>query len=161
MRWTCEKCGKKMDVSEEQLFETQGVIVCPQCLATVTVPGYKRAKKKTEPKNNFAQATVQKQVQSEDSTRPKHIDEAKKKKATPPPYHKKTSFVEKPVTTTPRRTTPAAPINRDVQTTVKKKKKKKKKNTPTSGWGCLWQSILFTIILLVIYLAVGYLLQGV
>ncbi len=38
MIWTCDNCGRKMEVSRDQLEETGGVVVCPQCLGTGRVP---------------------------------------------------------------------------------------------------------------------------
>lgn len=38
MRWTCPKCGKKLDISNEQLIANDGVIVCPQCLLQARQP---------------------------------------------------------------------------------------------------------------------------
>ena len=38
MRWTCPKCGKKLDISNEQLIANDGVIVCPQCLLQAHQP---------------------------------------------------------------------------------------------------------------------------
>ena len=38
MRWTCPKCGKKLEVSNEQLIANDGVIVCPQCLLQARQP---------------------------------------------------------------------------------------------------------------------------
>jgi predicted Zn finger-like uncharacterized protein len=59
MRWTCPKCGKKLEVSNEQLIANDGVIVCPQCLlqahqpipkARVTAREDKEAPRTTTPK---------------------------------------------------------------------------------------------------------------
>jgi len=52
MRWTCPKCGKKLEVSDEQLLAQDGVIVCPQCLLQSQQPLPKvtlRATKATTP----------------------------------------------------------------------------------------------------------------
>ena len=38
MRWTCPKCGKKLDISNERLIANDGVIVCPQCLLQARQP---------------------------------------------------------------------------------------------------------------------------
>ena len=38
MRWTCPKCGKKLEISNEQLIANDGVIVCPQCLLQAHQP---------------------------------------------------------------------------------------------------------------------------
>ena len=38
MRWTCPKCGKKLEISNERLIANDGVIVCPQCLLQAQQP---------------------------------------------------------------------------------------------------------------------------
>ena len=50
MRWTCPKCGKKLDISNEQLIANDGVIVCPQCLLQAQQPIPKaRITRRSEP----------------------------------------------------------------------------------------------------------------
>ena len=84
MRWTCPKCGKKLEVSNEQLIANDGVIVCPQCLlqahqpipkARVTVREDKEAPRTTTPKRKPQQS-----ISFENNTPPEY------KPSTPPPH---------------------------------------------------------------------------
>ena len=150
MHWTCDKCGKTLEISAEQLTETQGTVVCPQCLGTDVVPGYKRRRAASPPP-----ATTQ-------SSPPKR----EAGNGVPPPHRKRSastqqrqtiSFVNQP--SPPSQQRPPAP-NR-----TKSKKKKRKKSSrggclePHSTLGCLWRSVLATLVVLALYSALGFLVQ--
>ncbi|MBO7609274.1 MAG: hypothetical protein J6S96_03610 [Muribaculaceae bacterium] len=138
MDWICKKCGKTLEVSEEQLYEMQGVVICPQCLGSDLVPGYRRkSTTKTANQSSSNSRAISRQP-STTSTKP-----------TPPTYRKKTNQVERTSTATSPRTAVATP---------KKKKKKRKKRgalAPNSSWGCLWRSVLYTLIFLLIITIIG------
>ena len=137
MDWTCKKCGKTLEVSEEQLHEMQGVVICPQCLGSERVPGYRHK----------ADTTSSSRSTSARQSSPPPV------KSSPPPYRKKTYSVERNTTTSATPKTSAAP---------KKKKKKRKKRgilAPHSSWGCLWRAVLYTLALLAIASAAGFILD--
>lgn len=140
MDWTCKKCGKTLEVSEEQLHEMQGVVICPQCLGSERVPGYRHKASPPSSSRSSSNAT------SRQSSPPPV-------KSSPPPYRKKANTVERnsPTTATPRATSPA-----------KKKKKKRRKRgilAPHSALGCLWRAVLYTLVLLAIVTAIGFILD--
>lgn len=168
MLWTCKKCGKELDISAEQLAETNGVVVCPQCLATAAVPAskWKRAVKEAKPPKADdtpnADDTPKPAARKQVAAKPKP---ATRKKATPPPYKAPATTPPPPpvyhkqqytAMTTPS-TTPAAP--------APKKKKKKSKSRgllePHSALGCLWRSALVTLVLLAFYIFFGMIMQGI
>ena len=141
MDWTCKKCGKTLEVSEEQLHEMQGVVICPQCLGSERVPGYRHKSDTPSSRSSSNDSTSARQ------SSPPPV------KSSPPPYRKKTYSVERNTTTTAAPKTSAAP---------KKKKKKRKKRgilAPHSSWGCFWRAILYTLALLAIASAAGFILD--
>lgn len=146
MKWTCKKCGKTLDISREQLAETQGVVVCPQCLASDVVAGYS------------SRAGAKRSVQSVPS--PPASESKNSSSATPPPYRKKINFVETPVNRSAR---PAAGSSTTSLAPKKKKKSKKKKRrgalAPHSPAGCIWRSVVYTLIFLLAVTVVGFILD--
>lgn len=136
-----------MEFSTEQLRETRGVVVCPQCLSSDKVPGYEAPSK---PAAKRQEARVKKQEAPAMTTPPAH-----KSRPTPPPHRSKVASSEKPSSRSD--TPPVKP---------KKKKKSKKSSSstgflaPKSALGCLWRSVVYTLLLLIIYIIFGMLLQG-
>jgi len=146
MRWTCPKCGKKLDISNEQLVANDGVIVCPQCLlqARQPVPTARVAARYDEA------ATPQPLQQDKNAT-------------TPPPHRTrmkqaKTSYRYTGLTSSdddaPR------PAAKKKTTTKKKSKKKKKQNDGVSALGCLGRTVVFTLVLFAAYVFFGLLLEA-
>ena len=37
MRVVCDKCGREIEVTEQEARHLEGILVCPQCLGTVKV----------------------------------------------------------------------------------------------------------------------------
>ena len=161
MRWTCPKCGKKLEVSNEQLIANDGVIVCPQCLLQAHQPIPKARitarEDKERPHTTAPRRKPQQSISFENSTPPEY------KPSTPPPH--KTRM--KQATTSYRYTgltgsndndtkRPAAPKRKS---TGKKKSKKKKQDKGMSAWGCLGRTIVFTLVLFAAYVFFGLLLE--
>ena len=143
MRWTCPKCGKKLDISNEQLIANDGVIICPQCLLQAHQP--------------IPTARVAaKYDQADAATTP-----PKRTQTTTPPPHKprmkqaKTSYRYTGIGGSNSTTRPTAKKN-----TSKKKSKKKKDNQEMSAWGCLGRTVVFTLILFAVYVFFGLLLEA-
>ncbi|MBR1883223.1 MAG: hypothetical protein IJ808_09505 [Muribaculaceae bacterium] len=143
MDWICKNCGKRITFSDEQLQETRGVVLCPQCLTSDKVAGYAghTAKKATPPAR-----TKPIQFTSDDSTtsRPQRT-------ATPPPRTK--TARQSRGSATPRR----------ASSTAGKSKTKNVRHwwQPISSWGCLWRTVMWTLVLLAAYIIFGFLMQGV
>ena len=148
MRWTCPKCGKKLDISNEQLIANDGVIVCPQCLLQSRQP--------------IPTARVAARLDQAASTPPPRS--SSKKTSTPPPHkprmkQARTSYrytgLSGTSSTTGSSSRPATRRN-----TTKKKSKKKKNTDGMSAWGCLGRTVVFTLILFALYVFFGLLLEA-
>ena len=140
MRWTCPKCGKKLDISNEQLIANDGVIVCPQCLLQARQP---------IPKKRSTTASGD----SSTTPPPRKVSQAAN---TPPPH--KTRM--KQASTSYRYTGPGSGSNGTTRIKSTKKKSKKKKQDGMSAWGCFGKSIVFTLVLFALYVFFGLLLES-
>ena len=143
MRWTCPKCGKKLDISNEQLVANDGVIVCPQCLLQARQP--------------VPTARVAARYDEADAATPPP-PKSSSNNATPPPH--KTRM--KQATTSYRYTglSGDSGTKKKNTSTRKKSKKKKKGQDDMSALGCLGRTIVFTLILFAAYVFFGLLLEA-
>ena len=142
MRWTCPKCGKKLEISNEQLIANDGVVVCPQCLLQARQP------------IPTARVAAKYDKADADSTPPKRT------KSTTPPPHKprmkqaKTSYrytgLSGNSTTSPS----------TKKKSTKKKSKKKKGKEGITPLGCLGRTVIFTLVLFAAYVFFGLLLES-
>ena len=155
MRWTCPKCGKKLEVSNEQLIANDGIIVCPQCLLQAHQP---------IPKARIS-ARDDKPASSQPRRRQATIDFETSE--TPPEYHPTTPPPHKTrmkQASTSYRYTGLSGNSTSTTTkrksTGKKKSKKKKSSDGMSAWGCLGRTIVFTLILFAAYVFFGLLLDA-
>lgn len=138
MRWTCPKCGKKLDISSEQLIANDGVIVCPQCLLQARQP--------------ISKARVAARA---DSPAPPPPHKTTPTSSTPPPHRTRM----KQATTSYQYTGIGGNTGTAKKKTTKKKSKKKKQNG-MSAWGCMGRTIIFTLLLFAAYVFVGLLLES-
>lgn len=159
MRWTCPKCGKKLEISNEQLIANDGVIVCPQCLLQSHLPIPKARVTSRQSKDQAPPKRRQHSISFDSETPPEY-----KANTTPPPH--KTRM--KQATTSYRYTgltgnngngtkRPAATKSKS---TGKKKSQKKEQDSGMSGWGCLGRTIVFTLVLFAAYVFFGLLLEA-
>ena len=157
MRWTCPKCGKKLDISNEQLIANDGVIICPQCLLQARQPVPKaRVTPRTKKEDNDAPA--KRRNISFDDTPP----ERPSRGDTPPPYRGRRKSAS---TSGQYNGLSASDINTGTNRKMPAKKttshsKKKPESKPTTGWGCLGKTIIFTLILFAAYIFFGMLLEA-
>ncbi len=148
MRWTCPKCGKKLDISNEQLIANDGVIVCPQCLLQSRQP--------------IPNARVAARLDEAASTPPPRS--SSKKTYTPPPHRPsmkqaRTSYRYTGLSGTSSTSgSSSRPATR--RKTTKKKSKKKKNVDGMSAWGCLGRTVIFTLVLFALYVFFGLLLEA-
>ena len=140
MRWTCPKCGKKLDVSNEQLIANDGVIVCPQCLLQARQP--------------IPQKRVTTSMNTSSTPPPRKSNQVEN---TPPPH--KTRM--KQASTSYRYTGRGSGSNGTTKKRPVKKKSKKKKQAGMSAWGCFGKSVIFTLILFAAYVFFGLLLESI
>ena len=157
MRWTCPKCGKKLDVSNEQLIANDGVIVCPQCLLQAHPPIPKARITERQDKPAAPVGRKRQSIDFDNDTPPEY-----KPSTTPPPH--KTRMKQ---ASTSYRYTGLSGSNNDTppptikkKTTGKKKTRKKKKSQGMSAWGCLGRTIVFTMVLFAAYVFFGLLLEA-
>ena len=157
MRWTCPKCGKRLEVSNEQLIANDGVIVCPQCLlqAHQPVPKARITERDDKPRPKTANRKTQQSISFENNTPPEY------KPSTPPPHKNRM----KPASTSYRYTglTGGGDTQRPTTkrtATGKKKSKKKKKQDIMSAWGCMGRTVIFTLVLFAAYVFFGLLLEA-
>lgn len=160
MNWKCPNCGKRVVFSAEQLVETRGVVVCPQCLASDKVPGYDTPHARPKPTAVAATppptpSSTPQQHASNVSTPP-----PRRSRPTPPPHRPKINFAADGDSYGSTR--PQQPVKS--RKGGKKKKAKKSSSgflAPMSSLGCLWRTVACTLVLLIIYIIFGLLLQGV
>ena len=149
MRWTCPKCGQKLDISNEQLIASDGVIVCPQCLLQARQP---------VPTARVAARYDQADAMTDPASQPTRKSD---NNATTPPPHRTRM---KPASTSYRYT---GLTGANSGTTAKKKntgkkrtKKKKKQGDGMSPLGCVGRSIVFTLVLFAAYVFFGLLIDA-
>jgi len=154
MRWTCPKCGKKLDVSNEQLIANDGVIICPQCLLQAHQPIPKaRVSTRREDKSSASSPKRQQQSINFDTE-------------TPPQYHPTTPPPHKPrmkqASTSYRYTGLGSGNNSNPpkRKSTPKRKSKKKKNQGMTPWGCMGRTVVFTLVLFAAYVFFGLLLES-
>ena len=150
MRWTCPKCGKKLDISNERLIANDGVIVCPQCLLQARQP----IPKARESARADKAAVQRKQAESI------NFDTPPEYKASTPPPHKprmKQASTSYRYTGLSGDTTSNGPKRK---TSGKKKSNKKKQSQGMSALGCLGRTIVFTLVLFAAYVFFGMLLEA-
>jgi len=161
MNWKCPNCGKRLEFSTEQLVETRGVVVCPQCLSSEQVPGYdapqaKRNSPSSQPSRPPQQPALapSSSLQSKVNTPPPH-----KSRPTPPQHRSRViNFTGDTGSSTREATQP-----RPKKSGGKKKKAKSSGKgclAPKSSLGCLWRSVVYTLLLLIVYIIFGLLMQG-
>ena len=157
MNWTCPNCGKRLEFSTDQLVETRGVVVCPQCLSSDQLPGYDapRVKRKSPSSQPSKQrSSSQPSSLSKVNTPPPH-----KSRPTPPQHRSRViNFTSDKGSSSGDTTQP-----RPKKSGGKKKKAKSSSKgclAPKSSMGCLWRSVVYTLILLIVYIIFGLLLQG-
>lgn len=153
MRWTCPKCGKKLDVSNEQLIANDGVIICPQCLlqAHQPIPKTRITERTAEPEP----APRRKSTETIDFDTPPEY-----KPSTPPPHKPRMKQAS-----TSYRYTGMSGSNSSSNTpkrkpSSKKKSKKKKNSEGMSAWGCMGRTIVFTLLLFAAYVFFGLLIDA-
>lgn len=153
MRWTCPKCGKKLDVSNEQLIANDGVIVCPQCLlqAHQPIPKARITERTAEP----GPAPRRKSSETIDFDTPPEY-----KPSTPPPHKPRMKQASTSYRYTGMSGNNSSSSTPKRKPSSKKKSKKKKNSEGMSAWGCMGRTIIFTLVLFAAYVFFGLLLDA-
>lgn len=138
MRWTCPKCGKRLEISNEQLIANDGVIVCPQCLlqAHQPIPKARITSRQEKPATPPPVKTRMKQT---------------------PPARRSAALTDSNSSNGSSGTRPSTSKNTSKKRSSKKKKKKQQGMT---AWGCLGRTIVFTLVLFAAYVFFGLLLEA-
>lgn len=159
MRWTCPKCGKKLDVSNEQLIANDGVIVCPQCLlqAHQPIPKARVASRRNDGTATNRHQQPPQSINFAPETPPEY------KPSVPPPHktrmkQARTSYQYTGLSGSSNGT--QRPVNKSKATSKKKNRKKKKQDKLIGGWGCLGRTVVFTLVLFAAYVFFGLLLEA-
>ena len=157
MRWTCPKCGKKLDISNEQLIANDGMIVCPQCLLQAYQPIPQTRDSSRSDKSSQPPKRQDKTIDFDTDTPPE------RQPSTPPPHKTRmkqasTSYRYTGMSGSDNNT--SQPTNKKKSTGKKKSKKKKKSSDGMSAWGCLGRTIIFTLVLFAAYVFFGLLLEA-
>ena len=150
MRWTCPKCGKKLDISNEQLIANDGVIVCPQCLLQARQP-VPKARVSSRDDNNST--STKRQKNSIDFG-----DEQPPKRQTPPPHKPRMKQASTSYNYTGMGRTGNGTTTR--KKTTGKKKSNKKTSDGISTLGCFARTIIFTLVLFAAYVFLGLLIEA-
>lgn len=153
MRWTCPKCGKKLDVSNEQLIANDGVIVCPQCLlqAHQPIPKARITERTAEPEPT----PRRKSSETIDFDTPPEY-----KPSTPPPHKPRMKQASTSYRYTGMSGSNSSSSTPKRKPSSKKKSKKKKNSEGMSAWGCMGRTIIFTLVLFAAYVFFGLLLDA-
>ena len=146
MRWTCPKCGKKLEISNEQLIANDGVIVCPQCLLQARQP--------------MPTARVAARYDEVDAATTPPPRKSSNSETTPPPHKPRMKQAKTSYRYTGLSGDSSSSSTPKKKTTAKKKSKKKKQNQGMSAWGCLGRTIIFTLVLFAAYVFFGLLLES-
>lgn len=153
MRWTCPKCGKKLEISNEQLIANDGVIVCPQCLlqAHQPIPKARITERTAEPEP----APRRKSSETIDFDTPPEY-----KPSTPPPHKPRMKQASTSYRYTGMSGSNSSSSTPKRKPSSKKKSKKKKNSESMSAWGCMGRTIIFTLVLFAVYVFFGLLLDA-
>ena len=148
MKCFCPKCGRKMELSADELRAQKGMVVCPQCLTTFKAPHFDDdddelpppipvRKRKSQPAPRKSDAEVR-YCNRCGAPLPagKTVCPAC---ANPKPAPKRPTAV--PVKKTPARRVPP----------------KKESGQPTSKWGCLAYSLAISLAFFLLYALIGLL----
>ena len=157
MRWTCPKCGKKLEISDEQLIANDGMIVCPQCLLQARQPIPKRQRPKTG---------IDTSLTTDKPNTPPNKSQKSTPTSTPPPHKQRMKQASTPYRYTGLSGDNGGNTQRPAtkkKTTGKKKPTKKKKKTSDgmSALGCLGRTIVITLVLFAAYIFFGLLLEAI
>ena len=155
MKCFCPKCGRKMELSADELRAQKGMVVCPQCLTTFKAPHFDDDDDELPPP-----IPVRK---SKSQPAPRKSQPAPRKSGTevrycnrcgaPLPAGKTVCPACAKPKPAPKRPT-AVPVKK---TPVRRVTPKKESGQPTSKWGCLAYSLAISLAFFLLYALIGLL----
>lgn len=147
MKCFCPKCGRKMELSADELRAQKGMVVCPQCLTTFKAPHFDDDDELPPPipvRKRKSQPAPRKS-----GTEVRYCNRC----GAPLPAGKTVCPACAKPKPAPKRPT-AVPVKK---TPARRVPPKKESGQPTSKWGCLAYSLAISLAFFLLYALIGLL----
>ena len=148
MKCFCPKCGRKMELSADELRAQKGMVVCPQCLTTFKAPHFDDDDDELPPPIPVRKSKSQPAPRKSDA----EVRYCNRCGAPLPAGKTVCPACAKPKPA-PKRPT-AVPVKK---TPVRRVPPKKESGQPTSKWGCLAYSLAISLAFFLLYALIGLL----
>lgn len=148
MKCFCPKCGRKMELSADELRAQKGMVVCPQCLTTFKAPHFDDDDDELPPPIPVRKRKSQPAPRKSDA----EVRYCNRCGAPLPAGKTVCPACAKPKPA-PKRPT-AVPVKK---TPARRMPPKKESGQPTSKWGCLAYSLAISLAFFLLYALIGLL----
>lgn len=148
MKCFCPKCGRKMELSADELRAQKGMVVCPQCLTTFKAPHFDDDDDELPPPIPVRKRKSQPAPRKSDA----EVRYCNRCGAPLPAGKTVCPACAKPKPA-PKRPT-AVPVKK---TPARRVTPKKESGQPTSKWGCLAYSLAISLAFFLLYALIGLL----
>lgn len=148
MKCFCPKCGRKMELSADELRAQKGMVVCPQCLTTFKAPHFDDDDDELPPPIPVRKSKSQPAPRKSDA----EVRYCNRCGAPLPAGKTVCPACAKPKPA-PKRPT-AVPVKK---TPARRVPPKKGSGQPTSKWGCLAYSLAISLAFFLLYALIGLL----
>ena len=148
MKCFCPKCGRKMELSADELRAQKGMVVCPQCLTTFKAPHFDDDDDELPPPIPVRKSKSQ-PAPRKSGTEVRYCNRC----GAPLPAGKTVCPACAKPKPTPKRPT-AVPVKK---TPARRVPPKKGSGQPTSKWGCLAYSLAISLAFFLLYALIGLL----
>ena len=148
MKCFCPKCGRKMELSADELRAQKGMVVCPQCLTTFKAPHFDDDDDELPPPIPVRKSKSQ-PAPRKSGTEVRYCNRC----GAPLPAGKTVCPACAKPKPAPKRPT-AVPVKK---TPVRRVPPKKESGQPTSKWGCLAYSLAISLAFFLLYALIGLL----
>ena len=148
MKCFCPKCGRKMELSADELRAQKGMVVCPQCLTTFKAPHFDDDDDELPPPIPVRKSKSQPAPRKSDA----EVRYCNRCGAPLPAGKTVCPACAKPKPA-PKRPT-AVPVKK---TPTRRMPPKKGSGQPTSKWGCLAYSLAISLAFFLLYALIGLL----
>ena len=148
MKCFCPKCGRKMELSADELRAQKGMVVCPQCLTTFKAPHFDDDDDELPPPIPVRKRKSQPAPRKSDA----EVRYCNRCGAPLPAGKTVCPACAKPKPA-PKRPT-AVPVKK---TPARRVPPKKESGQPTSKWGCLAYSLAISLAFFLLYALIGLL----
>lgn len=155
MKCFCPKCGRKMELSADELRAQKGMVVCPQCLTTFKAPHFDDDDDELPPPIPVRKRKSQPAPRKPQPAPRKSDAEVRycNRCGAPLPAGKTVCPACAKPKPAPKRPT-AVPVKK---TPVHRVPPKKESGQPTSKWGCLAYSLAISLAFFLLYALIGLL----